>query len=87
MFSGPLQKCHFEDFNMLLSWRAQYATIVPMFADTLASQLMQSQSVNSARASAGAEPLIRATQASLAFQPTLDQSKQCVFVTDTFVYS
>jgi len=71
IFKEPLQKCHFEDFRMLLSWRAQHATFAPMFANTLASQLMQSQSLNSDRAG----PLLRATQASLAFQPTIEQSK------------
>jgi len=71
IFKEPLQKCHFEDFRMLLSWRAQHATVAPMFANTLASQLMQSQSLNSDRAG----PLLRATQASLAFQPTVEQSK------------
>jgi hypothetical protein len=84
MFSEPLQKCQFEDFRMLLSWRAQHATIAPMFADTLASQLIQSQSLSSTGESTGAEPLLRATQANLAFQPTLEQSKQCVLVIDTF---
>ncbi|XP_021932903.1 DNA-dependent protein kinase catalytic subunit-like isoform X3 [Zootermopsis nevadensis] len=73
MFSEPLQKCQFEDFRMLLSWRAQHAMIAPMFADTLASQLIQSQSLSSTGESTGAEPLLRATQASLAFQPTLEQ--------------
>jgi len=71
IFKEPLQKCHFEDFSMLLSWRAQHATVAPMFANTLASQLVQSQSVNSDRAG----PLLRATQASLAFQATVEQSK------------
>ena len=71
IFKEPLQKCHFEDFSMLLSWRAQHATVAPMFANTLASQLVQSQSLNSDRA----RPLLRATQASLAFQPTIEQSK------------
>lgn len=75
MFKDPLSKCHFEDFKMLLSWRAQHATIAPMFADTLASQLMQSQSMSDM--SGG--PLLRATQASLAFQPTLAQSKEGCF--------
>jgi hypothetical protein len=71
MFKEPLQKCQFEDFRMLLSWRAQHATVAPMFADTLTSQLIQSQSLNND----GAGPLLRATQASLAFQPTIEQSK------------
>jgi hypothetical protein len=71
IFKEPLQKCQFEDFRMLLSWRAQHAAVAPMFADTLASQLIQSQSWNSD----GSGPLLRATQASLAFQPTIAQSK------------
>jgi DNA-dependent protein kinase catalytic subunit len=80
MFSEPLQKCRFEDFTMLSSWRAQHATFAPMFAETLASQLIQSQSLSSTGGPDGAEPLLRATQASLAFQPTLEQSKQYVLV-------
>jgi hypothetical protein len=75
IFKEPLQKCHFEDFRMLLSWRAQHATIVPLFADTLASQLIQSQSLSNAGEITGAGPVLRATQTSLAFQPTVEQSK------------
>lgn len=71
IFKEPLQKCDFKDFSILLSWRAQHATVAPMFADTLASQLIQSQSLNSDRAG----PRLRATQASLAFQPTIELSK------------
>jgi hypothetical protein len=71
IFKDPLQKCDFKNFRMLLSWRAHHATVAPMFADTLASQLIQSQSSNSD----GVGPLIRATQANLAFQPTVEQSK------------
>ncbi|XP_069690626.1 DNA-dependent protein kinase catalytic subunit-like isoform X3 [Periplaneta americana] len=83
MFKDPLSKCHFEDFKMFLSWRAQHATIAPMFADTLASQLMQSQSMSDM--SGG--PLLRATQASLAFQPTLAQSGSSVSSLPTFSMS
>lgn len=78
IFKEPLQKCHFEDFRMLLSWRAQHATVAPMFADTLASQLIRTQSLSSNGEHTGTGPLVRATQASLAFQPTVEQSKQYV---------
>ncbi|PNF15874.1 hypothetical protein B7P43_G07978, partial [Cryptotermes secundus] len=74
IFKEPLQKCQFEDFRMLLSWRAQNATVAPMFADTLASQLIQTQSLSGTGEHTGAGPLLRATQASLAFQPTIEQS-------------
>jgi hypothetical protein len=86
IFKEPLQKCQFEDFRMLLSWRAQHATIAPMFADTLASQLIQTQSVSSTGDHTGAGPFLRATQASLAFQPTVEQSKQYILVIYIFPY-
>lgn len=86
IFKEPLQKCQFEDFRMLLSWRAQHATVVPMFADTLASQLIQTQSLSSTAEHAGRGPLLRATQASLAFKPTIEQSKQYVLVIDIFLH-
>lgn len=86
IFKEPLQKCQFEDFRMLLSWRAQHATVAPMFADTLASQLIQTQSLSGTREHTGSGPLLRATQASLAFQPTVEQSKQYVLVAGIFPY-
>ena len=69
VFKAPLSKCEFEDFKMILSWRAQHTTAVPMFADTLASQISQSQSQSLV------SPFVRATQNTLAFQPTLVQGE------------
>ncbi|XP_063237602.1 DNA-dependent protein kinase catalytic subunit-like isoform X2 [Bacillus rossius redtenbacheri] len=67
MFDQPLGECRFEEYRPLVSWRAQHATLAPLFADTLASQLRGGDAGTLA-------PGVRATQASLAFQPTVDAS-------------
>ncbi|KAJ9593226.1 hypothetical protein L9F63_015225 [Diploptera punctata] len=81
IFLTPLSKCEFEDFKMIVSWRAQHATAVPMFADTLASQISQSQSLSSSTS------LIRATQNTLAFKPTLAQDTASLNVSSTLLFS
>lgn len=68
LFEFPLHDCTFEEYKLYGHWRAQHASVVPLFADTLRSQNTQSEhstthhniNIN----------VLRATQSSLAFAPT-----------------
>lgn len=64
LFDEPLHRCTFEEYKLYGHWRAQHASIVPMFANTLRSQTQQ-ESLHSADLN-----ILRATQQSLAFKPT-----------------
>lgn len=70
IFDQPLDACTFEEYKLYGHWRAQHASVVPLFADTLRSQMTQQISINSANVN-----VIRATQQSLAFQPTQMETK------------
>lgn len=37
MFDHPLSECKFDDYELLINWRAQHASMAPMFANTYAT--------------------------------------------------
>lgn len=74
LFDEPLYQCTLEEYKLYGHWRAQHSSLVPMFADTLRSQMSQQQSLHFTSANFN---VVRATQQSLAFQPT-----QASFSTD-----
>lgn len=65
IFDYPLDQCTFEEYKLYGHWRAQHASVVPMFASTLRSQMTQQDSIKSMNFN-----VVRATPQSLAFQPT-----------------
>lgn len=66
LFEYPLHNCTFEEYKLYGHWRAQHASVAPLFADTLRSQNTQSEhSVPNVNLN-----VLRATQSSLAFTPT-----------------
>lgn len=73
IFDQPLHQCTFEEYKLYGNWRAQHASVVPMFADTLRSQTMQQNSLDSVDLS-----VIRATQQSLSFEPTQIENESIV---------
>lgn len=38
MFEHPLSDCKFDDYRMLINWRARYASMAPMFASNIDTQ-------------------------------------------------
>ncbi|XP_066992546.2 DNA-dependent protein kinase catalytic subunit [Anabrus simplex] len=74
IFQHPLSDCSFQDLQVLASWRARHASFAPMFADTFSSQLSRFDSLDGS-----SFPKLKATQASLAFQPTMEMG---MFVDD-----
>ncbi|XP_050441863.1 DNA-dependent protein kinase catalytic subunit-like isoform X2 [Adelges cooleyi] len=42
IFQHPLHVCKFENYKFIASWRAQHLSSVPIYADTIASQINQS---------------------------------------------
>lgn len=65
IFDHPLDKCTFEEYKLYGNWRAQHASVVPMFANTLRSQMSQQISIDPMNLN-----VVRATQQTLAFEPT-----------------
>ncbi|KAG8329257.1 hypothetical protein J6590_090498, partial [Homalodisca vitripennis] len=61
IFDNPLENCAFEKYHVSGSWRTQHAALVPMFADTLASQL-SSSSLDSLDSLSNIQFQLRATQ-------------------------
>nr|CAD7397905.1 unnamed protein product [Timema poppensis] len=76
IFDHPLSACKFEDLKVLVSWRAQHTSIAPMFAETFVSQ-------PNTQAPGSLDMVVRATQTSLEFQPTLDQGEDVVDASNT----
>nr|CAD7440345.1 unnamed protein product [Timema bartmani] len=76
IFDHPLSACKFEDLKVLVSWRAQHTSIAPMFAETFVSQ-------NNTQAPGSLDMVVRATQTSLEFQPTLEQGEDVVDASNT----
>nr|CAD7572621.1 unnamed protein product [Timema californicum] len=76
IFDHPLSACKFEDLKVLVSWRAQHTSIAPMFAETFVSQ-------PNTQASGSLDMVVRATQTSLEFQPTLGQGEDVVDASNT----
>lgn len=70
IFDEPLHNCTFEEYKLQGNWRAQHASVVPMFAETLRSQMSQSSTINPINFN-----VVRATQQSLAFKPTQIEQK------------
>ncbi|XP_047004978.1 DNA-dependent protein kinase catalytic subunit-like [Schistocerca americana] len=68
IYLKPLEECHFEEYPISVSWRAQNISLVPLFAETLASQANESLM--------DATAIIRATQDSLEFSPTLNAERR-----------
>lgn len=73
LFDEQLYECTFEEYKLYGHWRAQHASLVPMFASTLRSQMSQEPSINNANFN-----VIRATQEALTFQPTQVESRLVV---------
>lgn len=65
IFDQPLHQCTFEEYKLYGHWRAQHASVVPLFANTLRSQMTQQSSFSPVDLN-----IVRATQQSLAFEPT-----------------
>jgi len=71
IFEHNLGDCHYNDMEMLLSWRTQHATMQPLFVETQASQALSQSLSSSGSLGAG---YLRATQQTLAFEPTLAEA-------------
>lgn len=65
IFDDPLHQCTFEEYKLYGNWRAQHASLAPLFVNTLRSQMTQQSSLNPIDLN-----VVRATQQSLAFEPT-----------------
>lgn len=65
LFEYPLYNCTFEEYKLYGHWRAQHASVIPLFADTLRSQNIQSDHFSNVNLD-----VLRATQSGFAFTPT-----------------
>jgi DNA-dependent protein kinase catalytic subunit len=68
VFDTPLSECKFQDQTIDLSWQQRHLQMTPMFAATQAS------SPGSTLGTGMGTGMLRSTQQSLAFQPTMDMA-------------
>jgi DNA-dependent protein kinase catalytic subunit len=72
LFDNPLSACKFEKYSSFdLSWQQRHYHMTPLFASTQLSQSQTSNDVGTVRMESG---LVQATQQSLAFTPTQNET-------------
>lgn len=78
LFENPLEVCTLEEYKLYGHWRAQHASVVPLFADTLRSQQMQYHSTQDLNPN-----VMRATKSQFEFDPT-QAMKPSSYATKTY---
>lgn len=80
MFDHPLSECEFDEYQLLINWRAQHASMAPMFANTQQDfQLnMAVPQINAVRATASARAFTP-TVSSIDLRSSLDTASSFIF--------
>lgn len=69
IFEHPLEDCNFEDYRLELNWRMQHPSVVPLFAETLATEKTDFYDNSNLFQ-------LKETQANLSFSPTQSMKEQ-----------
>lgn len=74
IFQYPLHACEFEDYKLTVSWRAKNLATIPKYADTITSQLHQSNTLGYYESDIHQRFQMKKTL-SFQFEPTLMQTQ------------
>lgn len=75
IFQYPLHNCEFEDYKLTVSWRTNHLTTVPIFADTINSQLYRSNTFGNSESADIKKRFQMKRTLTFQFEPTMIQTQ------------